>query len=1031
MTSRDLIVLLACMLASSLIVAGGEDATDSLFGLAGSASAAVSSDGGVITDVAALKAAAAEEAVRRVLEADVADEKRQERLLEEQQLKRLSRELLEKAEHARLGSNGVGRDPVAALKLYREAAAVNVGTGSAASMATLARMYEIGWDGISDLRTVPVPEHSGHVSWIDGIMHWLNLSGRSYRAPRAVTARNTNASVGSASTNGVLAGRLVPADIGEAVRLYNQSAALGNETAQFVVGVLYAHGLFGFPLDESKAVLHYYFAALGGSQDAQLALSYRHENGIGVPRSCPSAVLYAEGPAAAAATAVEESFSLLMYMPKLHSDRLSDEVLEGIHSDISRAESQIVSFYHNAADKGDNNAQVALGHLYLLGVKGVKQDLAAAAEHFLAAAGEHDLLSMSNLGLMYLHGLGVEADPATAAAFLKAPVEDSLPIALNTMGYMHWHGIGVEKDADKAFSMFKKAAEGGYVDSVYNIALMHMKGEPPIQRDFRAAVQHFRVAAAQGHVPSLVKLGKLQAAGIGTARDCQSALINFRQAILRGPILVAVPNGYRLLAGGNVDGSLLEYARAAEMGSEVAQWSAGYLLDEGLVPLAAAHEANRISWAAGSADVSSSDVPTDAAPSASSDTKSTNAAANDTATELSLTSIFFGKWRGMQEFLAPRPARRSVAAEHRALRLFMRAASQANGAADLRVGDYQLYGRGGIQGSAEAAAERYRAACNYHIAQACFNLGWMHELGHGVPPDAHLAKRYYDLTVEAQKAGRSAGIVTGMSPLPVRLMLARLQGRGVLRKLRDEVIMPVLGWAGYNDNATIEWIDGLLGLPPRGSEPAPEPSPSPTPTPSPGTAKKAKKQKAAAGASAPNAAASASDSTGAVAGQSAAGDAPSTAASSSSSSSGGSPPDASVDAHDRIQSALSKAKAARAAKQRSGAAAQMFSTGADAVAATYSQAVAMAEDILAWLASMAHAVVMSCARVLGMQQKAVSMGTEDSLLLLLAVLLALVVWIRGFRRRLAAAEVAPVAAAALVQAGPVPPAAGAAIPAGR
>ena len=40
--------------------------------------------------------------------------------------------------------------------------------------------------------------------------------------------------------------------------------------AQFTVGVLHAHGLFGVPLDEALAVLHYYFAALGGSLQAQV-----------------------------------------------------------------------------------------------------------------------------------------------------------------------------------------------------------------------------------------------------------------------------------------------------------------------------------------------------------------------------------------------------------------------------------------------------------------------------------------------------------------------------------------------------------------------------------------------------------------------------------------------------------------------------------------------------------------------------------------------------------------------------------------
>lgn len=41
-----------------------------------------------------------------------------------------------------------------------------------------------------------------------------------------------------------------------------------------------------------RALLHYYFAAAGNSSFAQLALGYRHAHGLGVPRSCQSAVSF-------------------------------------------------------------------------------------------------------------------------------------------------------------------------------------------------------------------------------------------------------------------------------------------------------------------------------------------------------------------------------------------------------------------------------------------------------------------------------------------------------------------------------------------------------------------------------------------------------------------------------------------------------------------------------------------------------------------------------------------------------------------
>lgn len=49
-------------------------------------------------------------------------------------------------------------------------------------------------------------------------------------------------------------------------------------------------------------------------------------------------------------------------------------------------------------------------------------------------------------------------------------------------------------------------------------------------------------------------------------------------------------------------------------------------------------------------------------------------------------------------------------------------------------------------------------------AQAMFNLGYMHEHGHGLPFDLHMAKRYYDEALEHDAAAK----------LPVTLALTSL-----------------------------------------------------------------------------------------------------------------------------------------------------------------------------------------------------------------------------------------------------------------
>jgi hypothetical protein len=44
--------------------------------------------------------------------------------------------------------------------------------------------------------------------------------------------------------------------------------------------------------DENAATLHFYFGSLGGDPLSRMAMGYRHQHGVGVPKSCWSAVAY-------------------------------------------------------------------------------------------------------------------------------------------------------------------------------------------------------------------------------------------------------------------------------------------------------------------------------------------------------------------------------------------------------------------------------------------------------------------------------------------------------------------------------------------------------------------------------------------------------------------------------------------------------------------------------------------------------------------------------------------------------------------
>jgi hypothetical protein len=131
------------------------------------------------------------------------------------------------------------------------------------------------------------------------------------------------------------------------------------------------------------------------------------------------------------------------------------------------------------------------------------------------------------------------------------------------------------------------------------------------------------------------------------------------------------------------------------------------------------------------------------------------------------------------------------------------------GAAELVIGNLHYEGGAGLNASAETAAELYRRACTHHVAAACFDLGWMHETGTGVPADVHLAKRYYDNVLEEQKTLR--GVAPGVS-VPVNVALWRLASRDSHMGWRDGVFRPLSRFFGVPSAAdALNWV---LQLPP-------------------------------------------------------------------------------------------------------------------------------------------------------------------------------------------------------------------------
>ena len=180
----------------------------------------------------------------------------------------------------------------------------------------------------------------------------------------------------------------------------------------------------------------------------------------------------------------------------------------------------MLDYYHAAADRGDLHAHVALGHLYLLAPSGtVRADVAKASEHLHAAAEANETLSMTVLGLLYAHGLGVPRDAVLAREFLAQPVAAGVAAAISTLGTLQLRGAG-EPDGlpapAAAFASFAAAGTAGSPDGHFNAGMMHLDGSAPTGRNFQAAAASLLLAANAGHVQAQHRLGSMYLHGIGS-----------------------------------------------------------------------------------------------------------------------------------------------------------------------------------------------------------------------------------------------------------------------------------------------------------------------------------------------------------------------------------------------------------------------------------------------------------------------------------------------------------------------------------
>nr|XP_014085878.1 protein sel-1 homolog 1 [Bactrocera oleae]XP_036226011.1 protein sel-1 homolog 1 [Bactrocera oleae] len=356
---------------------------------------------------------------------------------------------------------------------------------------------------------------------------------------------------------------------------FDELAKEGVPEANMGLAFLYSVGVGGKNVSQPLTLIHLTLAALGEHTFAQMALGYRYLYGINVPTNCERALMYYKKVAKKVASKITFSNG-----PVVHRVRLLDE-----SENPGSQETEIVDYYQLLADKGDVQSQVGLGQLYYQGGKAIQQDHQKALEYFTKAANTGNAIGYAFLGKLYLEGSEfIKSDNETAFKYFKKAAELGDPVGQSGLGLMYLKGLGVPKDPLKALNYFTQAADQGWVDGQLQLGNMYFTGNG-VKTDYKLALKYFNLASQSGHVLAYYNLGIMHTYGIGMLRSCPAAVEFFKNVAERGRWSTNMMLAYNDYKSYFTDKAYMQYALLAELGYEVAQSNAAFLLDRGDVSI--------------------------------------------------------------------------------------------------------------------------------------------------------------------------------------------------------------------------------------------------------------------------------------------------------------------------------------------------------------------------------------------------------------------------------------------------------------
>ncbi len=127
-------------------------------------------------------------------------------------------------------------------------------------------------------------------------------------------------------------------------------------------------------------------------------------------------------------------------------------------------------------------------------------------------AAEGVALAQYHMGLMTLHGNGVEQSATQAVDWFRKAAEQELPDAQYSLARALLSGEGAKKDLLGAEKWYRAASENGIVEAHYRLAKMLLQDGRE-----KEGLSFFNLAADKGHLEAQYELGVMNFFGRGTS----------------------------------------------------------------------------------------------------------------------------------------------------------------------------------------------------------------------------------------------------------------------------------------------------------------------------------------------------------------------------------------------------------------------------------------------------------------------------------------------------------------------------------